>query len=126
MPHGRLSVVFGCGGDRDRGKRPEMGRLAVELADRGDRHRRQPAHGRCRRDPARGDGRHRCRAREIGDRREAIAAAVAALEPGDVLVIAGKGHERGQIVGDRILPFFDPDEARRAIAAADAGGGTVS
>ncbi len=127
-PHAarQLSVVFGCGGDRDRGKRPEMGRLAVELADRvivtDDNPRTEDAAA-IRREVMAGTG---DRAREIADRREAIAAAVTALEPGDVLVLAGKGHERGQIVGDRILPFFDPDEARRAIAAADAGGGTVS
>jgi UDP-N-acetylmuramoyl-L-alanyl-D-glutamate--2,6-diaminopimelate ligase len=54
--------------------------------------------------------------REIGDRREAIRAAVAALQPGDVLLIAGKGHESGQIIGDRTLPFSDHDEVRAALA----------
>ena len=57
---------------------------------------------------------------EIGDRREAIARAVSDLRPGDVLVVAGKGHETGQIVGDRTLPFSDQDEIRAAIARSTA------
>ena len=61
-------------------------------------------------------------ATEIGDRREAIGAAVAELRPGDVLVIAGKGHERGQLVGDRMIPFDDAEVVRAAVAAPQGGG----
>jgi len=123
-PHarGRLVVVFGCGGERDRGKRPEMGRIAEAVADqvivtddnpRGEDAaaiRRQILDG-CR------------RAREIGDRAEAIRAAAAGLTPRDLLLIAGKGHETGQVVGGRTLPFDDVTVARLAAAtdgAADA------
>ncbi len=114
---GKLAVVFGCGGDRDRGKRPIMGEIAARLADRvyvTDDNPRSEAPAAIRREilaAARG-------AVEIGDRAEAIATAVAALAPGDVLVIAGQGHEQGQIVGDRTLPFDDIDVARKAAAAA--------
>jgi UDP-N-acetylmuramoyl-L-alanyl-D-glutamate--2,6-diaminopimelate ligase len=59
-------------------------------------------------------------AEEIGDRREAIRTAVAGLNPGDVLLIAGKGHETGQIVGDTVIPFSDQDEARQALADLEA------
>jgi len=116
-PHaaGRLAVVFGCGGDRDAGKRPEMGRIAAALADAvivtDDNPRGE--------DPAliRAAILKECpEAREIGDRREAIRTAVRELGPGDVLLLAGKGHETGQIVQDRILPFDDAVEARRAVA----------
>ena len=109
-PHtdGRLHVVFGCGGDRDPGKRPLMGSIAAKLADRvwltDDNPRGE--------DPAliraavragieSGD------AVEIGDRAGAIAAAFDALEPGDTLLVAGKGHETGQTVGDTVHPFDD-------------------
>jgi len=112
-PHvrGRLGVVFGCGGDRDRGKRPEMGRIAAEKADfvivTDDNPRSEkPADIRRAIMEACPD------AREIGDRREAIAAGIAELAAGDVLVLAGKGHEEGQIVGDEILPFNDVEVAR--------------
>ncbi len=112
---GRLVCVFGCGGDRDRGKRPVMGAIAAAGADRvvvtDDNPRSE--------DPAAiraailaaAPG-----AREIGDRETAIRAAIGELGPGDVLVVAGKGHETGQIVGDRTLPFSDHDVVRRAIA----------
>ena len=112
-----LSVVFGCGGDRDRSKRPVMGTIAGTKADHvfvtDDNPRNENANA-IRRAVIKGAG---AGAREIADRREAIAAAIAALQAGDVLVIAGKGHERGQIVAGRVLPFFDADEARAAIAA---------
>ncbi len=117
-PHtvGRLWVVFGCGGDRDAGKRPEMGRIAAERADRvvvtDDNPRSE--------DPAliRQQVRQACPAAvEIAGRGEAIAFAVAGLEPGDVLVVAGKGHETGQIVGDRVLPFDDAAAVRAALGA---------
>jgi len=112
----RLSVVFGCGGDRDRGKRPQMGRIAVSLADRvvvtDDNPRsEEPATIRAA-IMAAAPG-----AREIGDRAEAIYAAAAELESGDVLVLAGKGHESGQIVGAEVRPFDDAEVARAAIAA---------
>ena len=116
-PHGRgaLVVVIGCGGDRDPGKRPMMGEIAARLADRAivtDDNPRSEDPGEIRRQilaaaPA---------AAEIGDRRQAIASAIAGLQAGDILVIAGKGHETGQIVGDKVLPFDDAEEARNAIA----------
>jgi UDP-N-acetylmuramoyl-L-alanyl-D-glutamate--2,6-diaminopimelate ligase len=113
-PHtqGRLRVVFGCGGDRDKGKRPLMGAVAARLADdvivtddnpRGE----EPAQIR-REILAAAAG-----AKEIGDRGEAIREAIAALKTGDVLVIAGKGHETGQTIGAVTRPFSDRDEARR-------------
>jgi UDP-N-acetylmuramoyl-L-alanyl-D-glutamate--2,6-diaminopimelate ligase len=117
-PHARrrLAVVFGAGGDRDRGKRPLMGSVASELADRvyvTDDNPRGEDPAEIRRailDAAPG-------AIEIGDRREAIGAAIADLGSGDVLVIAGKGHETGQIIGGAVLPFDDAAVAREALAA---------
>jgi UDP-N-acetylmuramoyl-L-alanyl-D-glutamate--2,6-diaminopimelate ligase len=112
---GRLVCVFGCGGDRDKGKRPLMGRISVEKADvtivTDDNPRsEEPAAIRAEvLAGARG-------AREIGDRATAIRIAVEELKPGDVLVVAGKGHETGQIIGDRTLPFSDHEEVRAAIA----------
>jgi len=110
---GKLTVVFGAGGDRDTGKRPLMGRIAAENADRvivtDDNPRsEQPAAIRAEILAAAAG------ATEIGDRNEAIRHAIAALNEGDVVLIAGKGHETGQIIGDRILPFSDHD----AVAAA--------
>ena len=98
---GRLIVVFGCGGDRDAGKRPIMGEIATRARRRRDRHRRQSALGEPRGDPRRKFWPPRPGALEIGDRAEAIRAGVAMLKPGDALMIAGKGHETGQIVGER-------------------------
>jgi UDP-N-acetylmuramoyl-L-alanyl-D-glutamate--2,6-diaminopimelate ligase len=102
----KLTVVFGCGGDRDQGKRPIMGAIAVENADRvivtDDNPRSE--------DPAAIRAAILAAAPgavEIGDRREAIRRAVTELARGDVLLIAGKGHESGQIIGDRVLPFTD-------------------
>jgi len=116
-PHaeGRLVVVFGAGGDRDRGKRPLMGQVAAERADMvfvTDDNPRGEAPAEIRRAILAAAP----RAVEIGDRRAAIHGAVAALRPGDVLIIAGKGHETGQIVGGEILPFDDAAVAREAIA----------
>ncbi|MGE5540338.1 MAG: UDP-N-acetylmuramoyl-L-alanyl-D-glutamate--2,6-diaminopimelate ligase [Gemmatimonas sp.] len=114
-PHatGKLVVVFGCGGDRDPGKRPEMGRIAVRLADRAvvtdDNPRSESASAIRAAVLAGATG-----AMEIGDRAQAIAAAIASLESGDVLLIAGKGHEQGQIIGDRVIPFDDRQVAREA------------
>ena len=113
-PHtaGRLIVVFGCGGDRDRGKRPLMGEIACRLADKvivTDDNPRSEAPAQIRREILAG-----CpHATEIGDRGEAIRAGVQGLKRGDVLVIAGKGHESGQTIGDVTRPFSDRDEARR-------------
>ncbi|MBM3511756.1 MAG: UDP-N-acetylmuramoyl-L-alanyl-D-glutamate--2,6-diaminopimelate ligase, partial [Alphaproteobacteria bacterium] len=116
-PHakGRLSVVFGAGGDRDPTKRPRMGSVVARLADTAIVTDDNPRNE----DPAaiRRAVLAACpRAREIGDRREAIAAAVAALLPGDVLLIAGKGHEGGQIVAGQVTPFDDRQVAREAVA----------
>ncbi|MBP9867796.1 MAG: UDP-N-acetylmuramoyl-L-alanyl-D-glutamate--2,6-diaminopimelate ligase [Alphaproteobacteria bacterium] len=115
-PHtkGRLFCLFGCGGDRDRGKRPVMGALAARLADvaiitddnprsedpaaiRAAIHAAAPA------------------ALVIPDRREAIRKAIGFLESGDVLVLAGKGHEQGQIFADHVEPFDDVNEAHLAM-----------
>ncbi len=117
-PHtqGRLRVVFGCGGDRDRGKRPQMGAIASELADQAivtdDNPRGEDPAAIRKEILAAAPG-----AVEIGDRGAAIAAAVAALDPGDLLVVAGKGHEPGQTVGGRVLPFDDREVVRRLVAA---------
>ena len=110
---GKLTVVFGAGGDRDAGKRPIMGRIAAENADRvivtDDNPRSEnPA---AIRSAILADAPG---AVEIGDRAEAIRQAIAGLRGGDVLLIAGKGHETGQIIGDRIVPFSDHE----AVAAA--------
>ncbi|MEJ2458531.1 MAG: UDP-N-acetylmuramoyl-L-alanyl-D-glutamate--2,6-diaminopimelate ligase [Novosphingobium sp.] len=117
-PHvtGRLIAVFGAGGDRDQGKRPEMGRIVSESADvaivtddnpRGE----NPAEIRAMVLAGMAEG-----AREIGDRRAAIGAAIAEAGAGDVVLIAGKGHEQGQIIGSgdamRVLPFDDVTVAR--------------
>jgi len=114
---GRLWVVFGCGGDRDRAKRPMMGAIASRLADHvivtDDNPRTEDAAA-IRAAVMAGCGSN---AREIGDRTAAIADAVAALETGDVLVIAGKGHEQGQIVGTVTRPFDDATQARAAVSA---------
>jgi UDP-N-acetylmuramoyl-L-alanyl-D-glutamate--2,6-diaminopimelate ligase len=112
---GRLICVMGCGGDRDPGKRPLMGRIAAELADLAivtDDNPRTEDAAKIRAQVMEGAK----GATEIGDRREAIRRAVAETGEGDVLVIAGKGHEQGQIIGTRTEPFDDADEARQAIA----------
>jgi UDP-N-acetylmuramoyl-L-alanyl-D-glutamate--2,6-diaminopimelate ligase len=112
----RLVVVFGAGGDRDAGKRPLMGEIAAQGADSvivtDDNPRSEnPAAIRAAiLATAKG-------AREIGDRAEAIRAAIEDLQRGDVLLIAGKGHETGQIVGDRTLPFSDHDAVAAALAS---------
>ncbi len=116
--HGRLILVFGCGGDRDAGKRPIMGDIATRRADvaivTDDNPRSEnPAAIRAQILAA-----APC-ALEIGDRAEAIRAGVAMLKDGDALIIAGKGHEIGQIVGDTVLPFSDADEARAALREAE-------
>ncbi|GAA0390180.1 UDP-N-acetylmuramoyl-L-alanyl-D-glutamate--2,6-diaminopimelate ligase [Brevundimonas terrae] len=116
-PHatGRLIVVFGAGGDRDRTKRPLMGAIAGRLADvaivTDDNPRSE--------DPAfiRAQVKEGCPdAKEIGDRREAIHYAIGLMREGDVVVIAGKGHEQGQIVGGVVHPFDDVTEASLALS----------
>lgn len=115
-----LVVLFGCGGDRDPGKRPMMGAIAAKLADRAivtdDNPRSEDAAKIRAQILAACPG-----AREIGARRDAIFAAVAELHRGDLLVLAGKGHERGQVVGATVHPFDDAEVARDAVAAADGG-----
>ena len=119
-PGGRCIVVLGCGGDRDREKRPVMGRIAGSLADllivTDDNPRSEdPAAIRASMlagVPAGAD------VREIGDRREAISAAVAAAREGDVLLLLGKGHEPGQEAGGVVQPFHDVDALAYALSVA--------
>jgi UDP-N-acetylmuramoyl-L-alanyl-D-glutamate--2,6-diaminopimelate ligase len=108
-------VVFGAGGDRDAGKRPLMGAIASENAD----------HVIVTDDNPRSENPAAIRAAilaaaagaaEIGDRSAAIRAAIDDLEPGDALLIAGKGHETGQIVGDKTLPFSDHEAVASALS----------
>jgi UDP-N-acetylmuramoyl-L-alanyl-D-glutamate--2,6-diaminopimelate ligase len=115
-PHaaGRLIVVFGAGGDRDQGKREPMGEVVARDADVGivtdDNPRTE--------DPAAirtAIMKTALGAREIGDRREAIAYAIQLARPEDIVLIAGKGHEQGQLVGDRVLPFDDVQVARECV-----------
>ena len=121
-PHvmGRLIAIIGAGGDRDVTKRPLMGRATTENADlvivTDDNPRSE--------DPAVIRGAvmlGAAGATEVGDRAEAILRGVDALGPGDALLIAGKGHETGQIVGDDVLPFDDVEQASVAVAALDGG-----
>ena len=110
----RLIVLFGCGGDRDAGKRPLMGHAAARLADRvyvTDDNPRNEAPAAIRRAILASAP----NAIEIGDRRQAIAAAIADIGPGDLLVIAGKGHETGQIIGSETHPFDDATVARQIV-----------
>ena len=116
-PHtsGRLITLFGAGGDRDKGKRPEMGAVAVQLSDHvivTDDNPRSEDAAAIRRDVLAGAP----GATEIGGRREAIAAAIAEAKAGDIVLLAGKGHEQGQIIGDKVLPFDDVAVARECAA----------
>jgi UDP-N-acetylmuramoyl-L-alanyl-D-glutamate--2,6-diaminopimelate ligase len=121
-PHvtGRLIAVFGCGGDRDRAKRPEMGAVVAERADLGIVTDDNP----------RGEPPEAIRAailaampaaEEVGDRAEAIRRGVALLGPDDALLVAGKGHEPGQEVAGEIRPFDDAEQARAAVAELEGG-----
>jgi UDP-N-acetylmuramoyl-L-alanyl-D-glutamate--2,6-diaminopimelate ligase len=113
----RLVVVFGCGGDRDKGKRRLMGERATALADLvyvTDDNPRSESAATIRAEVLQGAP----GATEIGDRKDAITTAVAGLKRGDVLVIAGKGHETGQIIGTTTLPFNDAEVARAALQGA--------
>jgi UDP-N-acetylmuramoyl-L-alanyl-D-glutamate--2,6-diaminopimelate ligase len=111
---GRVVVVFGCGGDRDRGKRPIMGEIATRLADLvivTDDNPRSEVPAEIRKAIlAAAPG-----AIEIGDRHKAIQEAVAALHAGDTLIVAGKGHEEGQTIGSETFPFSDHEEVRKAL-----------
>ncbi len=120
-PHvmGRIVVVFGAGGDRDRLKRPLMGEAAREFADVvfvTDDNRRTEDPAAIRAEVMAGAGPE---AIEVGDRAEAILRGVDALGPGDALLIAGKGHETGQIIGSDVYPFDDAEQASVAVAALD-------
>jgi len=111
---GRLICVFGCGGDRDRGKRAVMGDISIQMADVTivtDDNPRSEAPDAIRAEILAGAP----GASEIGDREEAIRAAIGMLGAGDVVVIAGKGHETGQIVGDKVLAFSDHHAVERAL-----------
>lgn len=111
---GRLVSLFGCGGNRDKGKRPEMGRISTRLADityvTDDNPRLEEAAAIRREILVAAPG-----AVEVDDRAKAIQMAIKALKPGDTLIIAGKGHEQGQIVGTQALPFDDAAIARAAL-----------
>jgi UDP-N-acetylmuramoyl-L-alanyl-D-glutamate--2,6-diaminopimelate ligase len=116
-PHveGRLITVFGAGGDRDQGKRPEMGRVATALSDVvivTDDNPRSEDPARIRADIMAGAA----GASEIAGRREAIAEAIRIAREGDIVLVAGKGHETGQIIGDKVLPFDDALVARECAA----------
>ena len=117
-PHvtGRLITVFGAGGDRDKGKRPEMGRIATEMSDdvivTDDNPRSE--------DPATIRAEILAEApgaEDIADRRTAIARAIEIAGPQDIILLAGKGHEQGQIVGERVIPFDDVEVARECAGA---------
>ena len=116
-PHveGRLITVFGAGGDRDQGKRPEMGAVAIRLSDVvivTDDNPRSEEPAKIRADIMAGaQG-----ATEVAGRREAIAEAISMARAGDIILVAGKGHETGQIIGDRVLPFDDALVARECAA----------
>ncbi|HEX2590347.1 MAG TPA: UDP-N-acetylmuramoyl-L-alanyl-D-glutamate--2,6-diaminopimelate ligase [Rhizomicrobium sp.] len=117
-PHvtGKLHVIFGCGGDRDKGKRPLMGEAAAKYADVvivTDDNPRSEDPATIRKEALAGAP----GAQEIGDRAQAIHDGIAALAAGDILVIAGKGHESGQIIGSETRPFSDREEAVKAAIA---------
>jgi UDP-N-acetylmuramoyl-L-alanyl-D-glutamate--2,6-diaminopimelate ligase len=116
-PHveGRLITVFGAGGDRDQGKRPQMGRVATQLSDVvivTDDNPRSEDPVRIRADIMAGAS----GATEVPGRREAIAEAIRIAREGDIVLVAGKGHETGQIIGDKVLPFDDALVARECAA----------
>ncbi len=116
-PHveGQLITVLGAGGDRDEGKRPEMGAVAARLSDAvivtDDNPRSEDPAAIRRAVLAGAPG-----AIEVGDRRQAIAEAIAMAKAGDIVLVAGKGHEQGQIIGDQVLPFDDVTVARECAA----------
>ncbi|MCL6739564.1 UDP-N-acetylmuramoyl-L-alanyl-D-glutamate--2,6-diaminopimelate ligase [Sphingomonas sp. RB56-2] len=116
-PHveGRLITVLGAGGDRDEGKRPEMGAVAARLSDIvivTDDNPRSEDPAAIRKAVLAGAP----TAIEVGDRRAAIGEAIAMAKAGDIVLVAGKGHEQGQIIGDQVLPFDDVNVARECAA----------
>ncbi|WP_286828086.1 MULTISPECIES: UDP-N-acetylmuramoyl-L-alanyl-D-glutamate--2,6-diaminopimelate ligase [Kordiimonas] len=118
----KLKVVFGCGGDRDAGKRPQMGAIATELADEvyitDDNPRSEDAAA------IRSEIKVACTSGiEIGDRAKAIETAILSLDAGDMLIVAGKGHEEGQTVGEIVVPFSDIMTVREILTAQGAGSG---
>jgi UDP-N-acetylmuramoyl-L-alanyl-D-glutamate--2,6-diaminopimelate ligase len=116
---GRLVCVMGCGGDRDKGKRPLMGAIAAEKADIvivTDDNPRNETPASIRAEILAGIPASKSGTLEIGDRAEAIHSAVRLLRKGDVLLVAGKGHETGQIVGNTTIPFSDQDTVSAALA----------
>jgi len=116
---GRVLVVFGCGGDRDRGKRPLMGEIATRLADlscvTSDNPRSEDPDAIIADVVAGVPAERRATVAVEPDRRAAIGLVLEAARPGDVVVIAGKGHEQGQTIGDRRLPFDDREVAAEAL-----------
>ncbi|MCB1592946.1 MAG: UDP-N-acetylmuramoyl-L-alanyl-D-glutamate--2,6-diaminopimelate ligase [Alphaproteobacteria bacterium] len=119
-PHtsGRLHCLFGCGGDRDPGKRPMMGEFAARLADRvivTDDNPRSEDPAAIRSEILEGTKEYDKPIIEIEGRREAIQAAISQMEPGDVLLVAGKGHETGQTIGEVTHPFDDAQEVKNAM-----------
>jgi len=117
-PHvtGKLITLFGAGGDRDKGKRPEMGKIAVALSDHvivTDDNPRSEDPATIRAEILAGA----TGAEEVADRRAAIAKAIDMAGPQDIVLLAGKGHEQGQIVGDRVIPFDDVEVARECAGA---------
>ena len=115
---GRIILAFGCGGDRDPDKRPKMGVVAAKLADHvivTDDNPRTENAAKIRKAVL--DG---CPdADEVGDRASAIRKGIKLLRPEDCLVVAGKGHEQGQIVGDKVIPFSDVEQVRLALKELD-------
>jgi UDP-N-acetylmuramoyl-L-alanyl-D-glutamate--2,6-diaminopimelate ligase len=124
---GRVICVFGCGGDRDRGKRPLMGRIAADLAEltivTSDNPRSEQPEAIVEEIVAGAGGDRSHEVEVIIERRAAIARAIGAAQPGDVVVIAGKGHEQGQeFEAGRKVPFDDAAVARLELNGAAAGG----
>jgi UDP-N-acetylmuramoyl-L-alanyl-D-glutamate--2,6-diaminopimelate ligase len=117
-------LVFGCGGDRDEGKRPQMGAIAARAADRAwitnDNPRSEDPERIADQIEAGVQNAPPGRMTRMLDRRAAIAAALAEARPGEIVLIAGKGHETTQTIGDRVLPFDDRQVARELLR----GGGS--
>jgi UDP-N-acetylmuramoyl-L-alanyl-D-glutamate--2,6-diaminopimelate ligase len=121
----RVITVFGCGGDRDRSKRPLMGAVAARMSDAvvltSDNPRSEPPEAILEEIQRGMNGRRADQRHVISDRREAIARALSLAEPGDVVVIAGKGHETQQVLRDRSVPFDDRQVARDLLAPRTTG-----
>jgi len=118
LPHGKLKVIFGCGGNRDIKKRPLMGKIAAQLADESivtDDNPRNEDPSLIRQEIMNDMSEYSNKYIEIGDRKEAIITTIRNLQDGDVLLIAGKGHEDYQIIGDKKMPFSDTEIAKMAM-----------